>query len=852
MAQIYALKTDEVQAYETAHQEEVRRLAGECMVILENDGVLPFGSETKKLALFGTGARHTIKGGTGSGDVNVRESISIAQGLESAGFELVTKRWLDRYDEILADAQVAYLKKVKEISEETGTPSIIVGFEHPFEEPQQPKITEADVQEADAAIYVISRNSGEGKDRSAEKGDYYLSDVELQNIHFMTEHYKNCIVLLNVGGIIDLTALKAIEGIQAIVLIGQTGNIGGYAVADVLTAKTFPSGKLTDTWAKSYNDYPSSATFSYRNGNLDDEYYSDGIYVGYRYFDTFGVMPLYCFGYGKSYTEFEIKTKKVTADEKQVKVEVEVTNIGETYPGKEVVQVYYSAPNGTLEKPTQELAGFAKTKLLAPGEKDVVTITFATKDMASYDAYDAAWVMEEGEYTIRVGNSSRNTEVAAILDLDETVRTVQLKKVMRDTEIVKEIHHMIPIFDLELDLDENPFMRAILLHAENFETELVEYEAMRKTLKDNRADETLTLEDVKEGKATLDELVAQLTVEELADVCVGTERTLGGGNVIGSASACVPGAAGDTTSNLLETRKVPNLILADGPAGLRLQKHFKVDKDGNKLPGGEQFGLEIMPFAEELPEGTQDCYQYCTAIPIATTLAQSWDVDLIQRMGEIVGEEMKRFHVHLWLAPAMNIHRNPLCGRNFEYYSEDPLLAGLCAAADTKGVQSYEGQGTTIKHFAGNNQEDNRMFTNAHISERALREIYLKGFEIAVKTAQPYAIMTSYNLINGVHAANNYDMLQNVARDEWGFEGLVMTDWYTSQDTSAMGMVSPSGKYTYSDSVQCIKAGNDLQMPGCQQNIDDIVEAVNAGNGITKADLQFCTKHILGIALKTI
>lgn len=203
--------------------------------------------------------------------------------------------------------------------------------------------------------------------------------------------------------------------------------------------------------------------------------------------------------------------------------------------------------------------------------------------------------------------------------------------------------------------------------------------------------------------------------------------------------------------------------------------------------------MEIAPFAKEQPEGAQDYYQYCTAIPIATTLAQSWDVDLIKRMGEIVGEEMEQFHIHLWLAPGMNIHRNPLCGRNFEYYSEDPLLTGLCAAADTKGVQSYKGHGTTIKHFAANNQEDNRMFTNAHISERALREIYLKGFEIAVKTAQPYAIMTSYNLINGTHAANHYDMLQNVARDEWGFEGFIMTDWYTSQDTTALGMVSESG-----------------------------------------------------------
>ena len=850
MAQIYALKTDEIQEYERKHQEEVRRLAGECMVILENDGALPLKENTKKLALFGTGARHTIKGGTGSGDVNVRESISIAQGLEEAGFELVTGSWLDRYDQILAEAQENYLKKLQHISEETGAPTVIVGFEHPFEAPEQPEITAEDVKEADAAIYVISRNSGEGKDRKAEKGDYYLDDAELANIRFMTEHYQNCIVLLNVGGIIDLTELKKIEGVKALVLVGQTGNIGGYSVADVLTAKTYPSGKLTDTWAKSYDEYPSSATFSYRNGDLDDEYYSDGIYVGYRYFDTFGVMPLYCFGYGKSYTEFELTTKKVTADEETVTVEVEVKNIGDTYPGREVVQVYYSAPNGLIEKPTQELAGFAKTKLLAPGESEVVTVTFATTDMASYDSYDAAWVMEEGEYVIRVGNSSRTTKIAMTIDLDETVRTLQLKKVMKDSVLVKEIHHMLPLF--ELDLDDTPFNKVITISSEKMQTKFAEYEVMRRTLKDKKPEQVLTLEDVKEGKATIDELVAQLTVEEMAELCVGTERELGGGNVVGSASACVPGAAGDTTSSLMKTRKVPNLILADGPAGLRLQKHFKTDKDGNKLPGGEQFGLEIAPFAENLPEDVVDYYQYCTAIPIATTLAQSWDMDLIQRMGQIVGEEMKLFHVHLWLAPGMNIHRNPLCGRNFEYYSEDPVLAGLCAAADTKGVQSCGGQGTTIKHFAGNNQEDNRMFTNAHISERALREIYLKGFEIAVKTAQPYAIMTSYNLINGVHAANNYDLLQNVARDEWGFEGLVMTDWYTSQDTSAMGMVSPSGKYTHSSSVQCIKAGNDLQMPGCQQNVDDIVNAVQEGKEINKADLQQCAKHILSVAVKTV
>ena len=271
---------------------------------------------------------------------------------------------------------------------------------------------------------------------------------------------------------------------------------------------------------------------------------------------------------------------------------------------------------------------------------------------------------------------------------------------------------------------------------------------------------------------------------------------------------------------------IPSMVMSDGPHGLRRQ-----------AGAGDHLGLNA-----SLP---------ATCFPTAAGVANSWDEALGEEIGEALAEEAVTMGVNVILGPGLNIKRSPLCGRNFEYYSEDPLLTGLCAAADTKGVQSYKGHGTTIKHFAANNQEDNRMFTNAHISERALREIYLKGFEIAVKTAQPYAIMTSYNLINGTHAANHYDMLQNVARDEWGFEGFIMTDWYTSQDTTALGMVSESGKYSYSDGVQCIKAGNDLQMPGCRKNVEDIVDGVKNGR-ITKADLQRCAKHILGIALKTI
>jgi beta-glucosidase len=294
------------------------------------------------------------------------------------------------------------------------------------------------------------------------------------------------------------------------------------------------------------------------------------------------------------------------------------------------------------------------------------------------------------------------------------------------------------------------------------------------------------------------------------------------------------------------------MILADGPAGLRLQPHFKTTKAGKMIPGGDVLGDAITPFPEDLDENdVVDYYQYCTAIPIGWALAQSWNTELVEEAGDMVGSEMEQFGVDLWLAPAQNIHRNPLCGRNFEYFSEDPLVSGKTSAAITKGVQKHPGKGTTIKHFAVNNQEDNRYFVNAHVSERALREIYLKGFEIAVKESKPLSIMTSYNLLNGTHTANHHDLLQAVARDEWGFAGTIMTDWFTSQDMPMM--TGKFGKkYSISASTGCIYAGNDMQMPGCQKNVDDIVEAVKTGKEldgyvITLADLQYCTANIIRV-----
>ena len=861
MTQFYGTLTPEKTEREEKNMQLVRKRAGECMVLLENDGVLPL-KKIGKIALYGAGARHTIKGGTGSGDVNSREVINVEQGLVDAGFTITTNAWLDAYAKLLKTAHAAHQAEINRLAEENHQPPFIIEFERPFKEPDLQAITEEDVKasDTDTAILVISRNSGEGADRWDKKGDYLLNDGEVKALEFLGAHYEKTIVLLNIGGIIDATVLKETKGLNAVLLTGQLGNSGGLSVADVLTGKQVPSGKLTDTWAKAYSDYPSSEGFSHNNGNIDDEYYTDGIYVGYRYFDTFGIEPHYCFGYGKGYTDFAIEEAKAAIEGSGVKVTAKVTNTGKEYAGKEVVQVYVSAPEGALEKPYQELKAYKKTALLAPGEAETVELTFALKDMASYSEKEAAWILEPGEYVIRVGNSSRTTHIAAVLTVDAEKKTEQLKTLFNGDKELKEISGKgQKAYTYETEAEELKNAERIAVPADAVETRTVVYQEERPILTTDKT-EKLTIQDVIDGKATVEDLAAQLTVEELADLCVGTLRAGMGGdadgkdNVVGNASATVPGAAGDTSSIIWESRGVKNLILADGPAGLRLQPHFKTTKEGELLPGGEGMGDIVAAFDEsKIPADAVDHYQYCTAIPIGTELAQTWNPELIEEIGYMVGKEMQEFHVDLWLAPALNIHRNPLCGRNFEYYSEDPLVAGKCAAAMTIGVQKDGKGGTTIKHFAANNLEDNRMFSNNHMSERALREIYLKGFEIAVKEAQPLSIMTSYNLINGLHTANSHDLIQAAARDEWGFEGVVMTDWFTSQD---MPVISGTGHiYPISASTGCVYAGNDLQMPGCQKNVDDIVEAVKTGKELdgyrlTLGDVQFCVTNLLRVVAK--
>ncbi len=812
---IYATPSEEISIDELEHMEFAKQLAGECVVLLENHGVLPL-QKTGKVALYGTGARRTIKGGTGSGDVNSRMIVTIEDGLKAAGFDVTTGDWLTRYDCKYEFEKDDYLCWISEQAAEKQMSEIRVSLLHPMKMIPPVSIDEDDVRHSktDTAIYVIARNSGEAADRFYERGDYLLFEEELDNLRDLCMYYKHVIVVLNVGGVLDLSEMKEIEGIDAILLMSQLGNIGGNVLADILLGRKVPSGKLTDTWACDYMQYPSSETFSHNDGELDDEYYSEGIYVGYRYFDTQRIHPLYSFGYGMSYTDFSLDVKKVETDEEQVSLEVLVTNIGTAYYGKEVVQVYYSAPEGRLDKPYQELAAFAKTKELAPGESEVIYLSFAVRDMAAYDESRSAWVLEAGNYQIHVGNSSVNTRLAKeIFIAEETV--------------IEKLH---PIFT-----------------GMRFDS--------RESFEDHR-EEHLTLDDVRMGKCSIRELVAQLSVEELANLCVGTFRMhTQTESVVGAASACIPGAAGDTSGLLKDSRKIGQVIMADGPAGLRLQPHFKTTKAGELLPGGNVVGDYKVPFPEDLDEeDVMDYYQYCTAIPIGWALAQSWNMELLEEAGDMVGSEMEKFHIDLWLAPALNIHRNPLCGRNFEYYSEDPLISGKCAAAITRGVQSHRGKGVTIKHFAANNQEANRYFTNAHISERALREIYLRGFEIAVRESAPYAMMTSYNLINGVHTANSYDLLRIVMREEWGYEGAIMTDWYTSQHMTGL-TGDHKVKYPISSSVGCIYAGNDLQMPGCEENVEDIIRAVRNheeidGYTISLGDLQFCAMNIVRMVMQ--
>ena len=794
---------------EIEHKTAAKNIAAQGMVLLENENnSLPISKEKgTKVALFGQGVYNTIKGGTGSGAVNQRDNVTVQQGFENAGYDIVDIDFVNQMHErwMAEGGGTSQGWSSKWVNE-----PVYEDYDGAVEKIQ------AAAAQTDTAIYVIARNSGEGADRSAGKGDYLLSDDEEANLKLLGQTFDNVVVVLNVGGVIDTKFFNEIEGLDSMLLMSQAGMTGGDALVEVLNGTVNPSGKLTDTWPVNFSDNPSSAGFANQDGNTAQELYNDDIFVGYRYYDTFGKDVSYAFGYGGSYTTFAMSTKSVKADKDKVTVQVKVKNTG-SVSGKEVAEVYFSAPDGDLDKPYQELAGYAKTDELAPGESQILTISFDTSEMGSYDTAKAAYVMEDGDYIIRVGNSSRNTHVAGKISVVEDTITEQYSNLMvpvtenpniKNDEKYPTLNPMTtdgatPITyageEAEIaaastiDVDFSDY-KAPVIKKENedvtvYTSDTTEEKYLIAENKDgatgtvsrvekanaNNTDYSVTyqehvkkfdgdyskntLKDVYDGKISLEQFVSGLSLYELANLVNGH-----------SSDKTVQGVAGATWKN--DEKGFVPVNLSDGPAGLRITQHYKQDDT--------------------------DYYQYATAWPIGTLLAQTWDTDQIYAYGEGVGEEMEEFGIGCWLAPGMNIHRNALCGRNFEYYSEDPVVVGITGTAATLGVQSNKGVGVTIKHYALNSQETNRNAENNTVSERAIREIYLKGFEAVVKQAQPMAIMTSYNQNNGRPAADDYDLCTAFARDEWGFQGMIMTDWGGGQSVPMYEM----------------HAGNDLVCPG--------------------------------------
>lgn len=818
----YGSTTGEASAYEAPHRMTARKAAAESIVLLKNDKkVLPL-KKGSKIALYGAGASHTVKGGTGSGDVNERESVTVYQGLLNAGYLVASGGWIRRYDEIYAEARKAWRDTILEkarAGQSGGGPAFFEIYSTtPFFMPDGPDIEKTD---ADTAIYVLSRVAGEGADRLNKPGDYYLTAQEEKNIEDICRLYEKVILVINTGGVMDLSFTDRHANICGILQIMQPGMEGGNALADVIGGEVTPCGKLTDTWAYRYEDYPNAMTFSHLNGNVRKEKYEEGIYVGYRYFDSFEVPVRYGFGYGMSYTDFHIETVKITAGA-EVTAEVKVTNTGTRYSGKEVVQIYVTAPVGSLEKEYRRLCAFAKTAKLAPGESEILKISFPVYRMASYDEAAAQWILESGTYGVWVGSSLETSRPEALLVLEKDKALVKVKNIcplreeLQEMSIPREKREKRYHACMSAALDEGVFQT--VLELTETETEVIDYEAPCEVTDDEAAD-----------------IVRGLKTEQLIRLATG-DPNKGQGSNLGAAGISVPGSAGETSAAANE-QGVANIALADGPAGLRLLQKYTV-KDGEICMPTFEASLEHGFFAEDhAPEGTS-YYQYCTAVPVGTLLAQSWDEKLVEEVGRMIAEEMDAFGVTLWLAPGMNIHRNPLCGRNFEYYSEDPLVSGKMAAAMTRGVQSVRGCGTTIKHFACNNQEDNRMGSDSIVSERALREIYLKGFEIAVKESAPMSIMTSYNLINGIHAANCRDLCTVAARQEWGFDGVIMTDWTTTEqgdDCTASG---------------CMRAGNDLVMPGQFSDHDNIRKELEQGT-LKKEELRECITRLVRVVLRS-
>lgn len=796
------LKTKEYGVPLKGFAEFSRKVAAEGAVLLKNEGqVLPL-KEKECISVFGRTQINYYRSGTGSGgSVNVAYTTNLLNGLRQKENIIVNEVLAKIYEEWLIENPF-----------DNGGGGWAA---EPWRQKEMPLMNEwvADARKvSEKAIVVIGRTAGEDQDNADTEGSYQLAEEEIQMLLSVAGHFEQIIVLLNVSNIIDMNWAndeRYADKIKGILYSWQGGMEGGNAIADVLTGEVTPSGKLTDTIAYSINDYPSTKNY----GDLYKNYYEEDIYIGYRYFETFCPdKVMYEFGFGLSYTTFQIETKEVKTAEhngnKFIEAVVCVKNTG-LFPGKEVVQIYYSAPQGKLGKPAKVLAAFCKTALLNPGEEEIVTISFPVNDMASYDdggytGFLSAYVLEEGAYRIFIGNSVKNVKAVTvdgnnsyIVENTQVVR--QLEEALAPVEDYKRIIPGIQRADgcYEEVYQEVP-KRKVDLHARiqnNLPKDIAQ-----------TGDLGYKLRDVCDKKVTMEAFIGQLSDQDLAAIVRGEGM---------NSPWVTPGTAsafGGVSDGLLKFG-IPIACTSDGPSGIRMDSGHKA-----------------------------------TQVPIGTLLAATWDIALVEELYVLEGKELLSNDIDMLLGPGMNIRRSPLNGRNFEYFSEDPLITGLFATAVVRGIRKGGSHGT-LKHFACNNQEKSRSFVDAVVSERALREIYLKGFEIAVKHGAT-GIMTSYNPVNGHWAASNYDLNTTILRKEWGFKGIVMTDWWAKMNDTVSG-----GEASSKNTSFMVQAQNDVYMVisnyGSEINVNDdnTIEALE-NNTLTRGELQRCAMNICNFIME--
>ncbi len=739
--------------------ECARQAVAEGCVLLENNGVLPL-SRDAKVSIFGRIQTHYYKSGTGSGGmVNVSHVTGIPEGLKESGLVKVNEK-----------LEAVYAEWEKQNPYDTG---LGWGME-PWSQKEMPlteEIVSDAAKESDAAILIIGRTAGEDKDASETEGSYCLTDIEKENLRLIRKAFGKVVVLLNVGGIIDMNFFGEVKP-DALMYVWQGGMVGGLGTADVLTGKVSPSGHLSDTIAYSIHDFLSDKTF----GDPVRNKYEDDIFVGYRYFETSARDKVcYPFGYGLSYTDFEMNSFDVNVkeNEKKITFKVCVKNIGKV-SGKETVQVYVKAPEGKLKKADRVLADFEKTSVLEPGAEEIISFDIPFYSFASYDdkgltGNKSAWILEAGHYDFFIGNNVREAKVAASIQLPEIV-----------------IEKCNPVFE----------------NSDNLEARIM---AELPPEIPFTGDKGIKLKAVYDGTASLETFVAQLNDDELASIIRGEGM---------GSSLVTPGTASafGGVSKALREKGIAVCCCDDGPSGMRL-----------------------------------DCGTKAFSIPNGTMLACTFNKKLNEELFEFLGLEMVSNNVECLLGPGINIHRHPLNGRNFEYFSEDPVLTGFIADAQLKGMRRM-GAGGTLKHFAGNNQELKRRSVDSVISERALREIYLKAFEICVKTGSCDSIMTTYGQLNGTYTSANYDLCTTILRKEWGFKGIVMTDWWASITMDEKGTMGNT------DFDKMVRSQNDLYMvcPNGETNAsgDNTIEALAAGT-ITRAELQRAAMNVCRYVLKS-